>query len=193
MAHESMLEADEVEEADGIPVTSVSRTLFDLAAVVDRQRLERGMNEAEVRRLTSRLSLPDLLDRYPGRRGNAVLRDILRAENALSGVTRQELEARFSALLDARRLPRPRHNADIAMRGRFFEFDCLWREQRVIVELDGRAAHGTWRAFETDRARDRIFLAEGWSVMRVTWRQLRDEPSAVASDLRRLLAAPAVV
>jgi very-short-patch-repair endonuclease len=68
----------------------------------------------------------------------------------------------------------------------------MWREQRLIVELDGRAVHGTARAFESDRQRDRALLAEGWRSTRVTWLQLRDEPEAIAADLRELLrGAPA--
>lgn len=63
----------------------------------------------------------------------------------------------------------------------------MWRRQRLIVELDGRAVHGTERAFESDRQRDRMLLAEGWRSTRVTWRQLQDEPAAIAADLRELL------
>jgi very-short-patch-repair endonuclease/predicted transcriptional regulator of viral defense system len=189
-AHRLTLPPDEVEVLDGIPVTSVSRTLFDLAAVLSRAQLEQALNEAEVRQLTSRLSVPDLLRRHPGRRGAAALRAVLDDDEG-GGITRLELERRFAALIDAHRLPRPRRNAHVAVRGRFFEVDFLWRSQRVAVELDGRAVHGTKRAFETDRERDRILLAEGWRPMRVTWRQLEDEPETIVYDLRGLLASRA--
>lgn len=63
----------------------------------------------------------------------------------------------------------------------------MWPEQRLLVELDGRAAHGTERAFQGDRKRDRTLLAEGWRLMRVTWQQLRDEPAAITADLRAAL------
>jgi very-short-patch-repair endonuclease len=185
--HQAILPADETDEVGGIAVTSVSRTLFDLAAVLSRERLEGALNEAEVRQLTSRLSVPDLLRRHPGRRGAATLRAVL--DEGAHGITRLELERRFATLIATHRLPRPRRNAHVAVRGRFFEVDCLWRRQRVIVELDGRAAHGTRRAFESDRERDRLLLAEGWLPMRVTWRQLQDEPETIVSDLRGLLAA----
>jgi hypothetical protein len=100
------LQPDEIEVENGIPVTSAARTQFDLAAVLSRREMERVMNEAEVRGLTSRLSLPHLLERYPGRRGNAVLRDLL-ADKEPGGITRNDFEERFVALLDAHRLPRP--------------------------------------------------------------------------------------
>ena len=67
--------------------------------------------------------------------------------------------------------------------------DCAWPAQRLIVELDGHAVHGTRDAFERDRERDRLLQAAGWRVIRVTWRQLSVDPAAVAADLRTLLAA----
>jgi len=71
------------------------------------------------------------------------------------------------------------------------EVDCLWREQRLIVELDGHEVHGTRAAFESDRERDRHLQAAGWTVVRLTWRQLEDEPEAICADLRRLLGVHA--
>ncbi len=183
------VEADEIEVEVGIPVTSAARTQFDLAAVISRREMERMLNEAAVLGLTSRLSLPHLLERYPGRRGTATLRELL-ASKEPGGITRNDFEEMFVAFLDAHTLPRPRFNATIFLRGRFFEADCLWQRQRLMVELDSRAVHGTDRAFESDRQRDRILLAEGWRLARVTWRQLRDEPEAIAADLRRTLEHP---
>jgi len=144
------------------------------------------MNEAEVRQLRDRVSLPMLLERYPRRRGARWVRELL-AVRELGGITRNDLEEDFVAFLDAYDLPRPRLNATLALRGRFFESDCIWDEQRLIVELDGRDVHGTHEAFESDRQRDRILLAEGWRWARVTWRQLRDEPGTIAADLRAAL------
>jgi sulfur carrier protein ThiS len=184
----SSLHMDEVEEVDGIPVTSVSRTLFDLVAVADGGELEKALNEAEVRRLTSRVSLPVLLERHPGRRGAATLRALLHDADGDKGVARSELEERFAALIDDYGLPKPRRNADVAVRGRFFKADCLWRRERVVVELDGRAVHGTAHAFEADRKRDRLLVGEGWKVIHLTWLQLRDEEPEIVADLRRALA-----
>jgi len=186
-AHCSAIGPDEVTRVDGIPVTSMPRTLFDLAAIVNRHQLESAFNEVEVQGLTDRLSVVDLLKRYPGRRGAAVLRATMMDEKKARGITKKELEKRFAAMLAGTDLPRPRRNADLAVGGRFFEVDCLWSEQRLIVELDGRATHGTARAFEGDRARDRLLQVDGWRVVRITWRQLRDDAPAVVADLRRLL------
>jgi very-short-patch-repair endonuclease len=186
-AHCSAIRPDEVTRVDGIPVTSMPRTLLDLATTVNRHRLESAFNEVEVRQLTDKLSVSHLLERYPGRRGSAALRAILADEKRARGITKQELEKRFAAVLAGTELPRPRRNADLAVDGRFYEVDCLWPEPRLIVELDGRATHGTARAFEKDRERDRLLQVAGWKVVRITWRQLRDDAPAVVADLRRLL------
>ncbi|MDP9385870.1 MAG: endonuclease domain-containing protein [Actinomycetota bacterium] len=83
------------------------------------------------------------------------------------------------------RLPRPAKN--IRVEG--YESDAVWRAQRLIVEPDGRAVHGTRRAFEADRARDRALTVAGWRVIRITWRQLHRDRPALAGDLRRLVRA----
>jgi very-short-patch-repair endonuclease len=186
-SHRSLLPDDERTVVDGIPVTTVPRTVLDLAAVGSRRQVERALNEAEVRQLTDRLSIPDLLARYPGRRGTVVLRKLLAEGAEASGVTRNDFEELFVPLLDSHGLPRPRFNADFAVAGRFVCVDCLWQRERLIVELDGRAAHGTREAFEADRERDRLLMVDGWRVMRVTWRQLHSQPASIASDLRKAL------
>jgi len=75
----------------------------------------------------------------------------------------------------------------LALRGRIFEIDALWAEERVTVELDSRSVHGTKKRFESDRHRDRILVAEGYRTVHVTWRQLRDEPDEIVADLRKAL------
>jgi very-short-patch-repair endonuclease len=186
--HRSPLSPDEIAVVDGIPTTSVFRTAFDLAAVLSMRGLEQAINEAEVRGLTDTVSLPQLLDRHPGKRGAANVRALLAAKSP-GGVTRNKFEERFLSLIDRHRLPRPRLNAHLAVDGRFFEIDCLWEDARLAVELDGRASHGTGLRFESDRERDRLLLVAGWRPLRITWRQLVDEEAEVASDLRALLRA----
>lgn len=186
VAHESLVAKDEWVVEDGIPVTSVFRTIFDLAAVASMRELERAWHEAEVRQLTDRVSLPMLLDRYPGRRGTRALRELL-GSDAPVGITRNEFEEAFLGLVDHCGLRRPRMNAPLAIRGRFIEVDALWERERLAVELDSRGVHGTKKRFESDRQRDRILVAEGWRTMRITWQALRDEPAEIAEDLRLAL------
>lgn len=186
--HRGTVLGDERGEVLGIPLTSVARTQFDLAAVLPRRGLERAMHEAEVRGLTDRLSLWDLLERYPRSRGAVNLRALLTGK-APVGITQTELEERFVEFLDAYGLPRPRLNATLPVRGRLLKPDCLWPKQRLLAELDSREAHGTDKAFESDRWRDRVLLVAGWRSTRITWRQLRGEPNEIATDLRDLLGA----
>lgn len=187
VVHRSPLARDEWTVVDGIPVTGLSRTLLDLAAVLSKRQLERAMNEAEVLRLTDVVSVPDLLERYPRRQGTVALRAILTDENAMSGPTVNDFEEAFAALIEEHGLPRPRFNADLFVRGRHFNADCLWQEAQLIVELDGGAVHRTPRAFEEDRKRDRALTAAGWCTIRVTWRQLKDDPAGVVDDVQLAL------
>lgn len=184
--HVAALRADEVTARDGIPVTTVARTLLDLAAVLDPHRLERAVAEAEYRRYADSPSLLELIERYPGRRGVARLKATIASRKPQLGITRSRLEQRFLRFLDRRRLERPELNAPLELADGFISVDCLWRRQRVALELDGRAAHLRASTWEADRRRDRRLLGAGWRPVRITARQLRAEPDEVARDLRAL-------
>jgi very-short-patch-repair endonuclease len=185
--HHGHLRLDEVVIQVGIPVTCVARTLFDVAACLPAWKFERALREAEVLRLPQRPSLADLYVRHPRRRGAKSVRRTLEALSQLpGGHTRSAMEDRFLRFLASRGLPLPETNARLKVGVRRYEVDCLWRTFRLIVELDGHEAHGTRSAFEGDRERDRRLQAVGWRVIRVTWRQLTDQPEALAHDLRRI-------
>jgi hypothetical protein len=187
--HYASLPPDEITTVRGIPVTTVPRTLLDLAAVLPKHKLERAFHEAEENLLTDPPSLPVLLDRYPGQQGTPAIRALLVAG---AEVTRSELEARFRTFIAEFGLQPPELNVWLLVDGSWFECDCLWRRERLVVELDGRAFHGTAAAFERDRARDRRLSAAGWRVIRVTWRQLQLDASEVAADLRSILHRPSL-
>ena len=182
--HKARLPADEITTHQGIPVTTVPRTLLDLAAVLPARQLERAINEAEVLRLWDELSLDRLLARYPRRRGNRAIRAALHQRRRGATVTRSELEEMFLRLIDAVGIPRPEVNALVEG----FEVDAVWRDARLVVELDGRDTHGSTEAFERDRVRDRRLHVAGWRPVRITYRQLRDTPGEVVADVRRLMA-----
>jgi very-short-patch-repair endonuclease len=180
------LARDESATRDGVPVTSVPRTLMDLAAVLPRPQLQRAAEQAEALMLTDPLTLDAMLARGAGRHGIHNLRAVV-ARGIQPTVTRSELERRFLEMLERAGLPRPRVNERLTIDGRWIEVDCAWPDRRVIVELDGHAYHSTRTAFERDRARDRALQAAGWRVVRVTWRQLHQDAGAVATHLARLL------
>lgn len=186
--HEAVLRPDEVTVLDGIPVTTVPRTLFDLAATETRHDLERAVHEADYLRLHDPLSLTDLLSRYPGRRGTRAIKAVVAARDRETNVSREEFVDRFLSLVAKTGLPDPDTNVWMTVAGKSHEVDCVWREHTLMVELDGWGAHGTRRAFQRDRARDRLLTREGWRVIRVTWDQLCDEPEAIAADLAALMS-----
>jgi very-short-patch-repair endonuclease len=173
---------------DGIPVTTVPRTVLDLAAVASADVVENALREAEYLELRDPLSLPRLLARYPGRRGvRRVRTTVARIEEEPGGRRRSPLEERFVPFLRRYSLPVPRLNAWIEIKGKRYQVDCLWPNSQV-VELDGWQGHGTKSAFRDDRARDRRLRVAGYSITRLTWSQLEDEPTALAADLRALLS-----
>jgi hypothetical protein len=183
--HFGRLPADEITHHDDVPVTTVARTLLDIAAARNPRLFERALNEAEYRRLYDEVGLSALIARYPDRRGVPLIRS--RLAN-LIGITRLELEECFIAFVDSFALARPELNVPLELApGRWIEVDCLWHDARLIVELDSRAAHATSSRFDSDRERDRLLAVAGWRVVRVTWAHLRDAPERLAADLRRLL------
>ena len=180
IVHRSPLPDREVTVRDRVPVTTVARTIVDLADVLPRRALERAIDEAAYLRHDI-----DSLEAKRGRRGYGLLSKVLADHDTGSTWTRSELEEQMLALCRRFGLPAPEVNAMIGGH----EVDFVWRDARVIVETDGWAAHGTRRAFERDRIRDAELMAAGWRVIRVTMRRLEREPEAVAKQLARLLAA----
>jgi very-short-patch-repair endonuclease len=171
---------------ENIPVTTVPRTLCDIAARLDVDALERAFDRADLLNRTDPLSVLDLMQRHPGRPGARALRAVL-ARRQGPVLTRSDLEDRFLTFLRRSGLPRPRVNQQVQTRLGRLEVDFLWQRAGVAAELDGYAVHGARGAFETDRRRDRALAAAGWQVVRITWRQLHDEPEILAADLRALL------
>ena len=186
--HCSPLPCDEVTARNGIPTTTVPRTILDQAATATTRQTERMINEADVQQLWDRLSLDDLLERYPNRAGSAAVRSALRRRREGATVTKSELEEMLIELLDELGLPRPRVNESLSVDGTLYEPDCLWRARRLVVELDSRQFHHNDEAFESDRERDRCLLLAGWSTIRITHRMLTVKRRNLTADLTRLLS-----
>jgi very-short-patch-repair endonuclease len=186
--HVSEVPPDERITRDGIPVTTVPRTIFDLAATEPLDVVKKLLREMEFRELWDQLSLRDLVERYPGRRG---IRKVTAAIEGLKdepvGEQKNPLEERFAPFLRRHRLPLPRFNDPIAVGGKIYEADCHWPDLRRIVELDGWQGHKGRSAFREDKARDRKLVLAGYLVMHFTWNQLDDEAAEIASDLEAFL------
>jgi predicted transcriptional regulator of viral defense system len=177
------LRADEVTKLDGIPVTTVARTLYDLAGKAAPRELERALADALSRGLTSLAELRRVLERHAGQPGTRRLRALVEAD-VEPALTRSEAEARFVDLMRTAGLPLPAVNTSIAG----YRVDFFWRAERFVVEVDGFAFHSSSTKFESDRRRDAELAAAGLRVVRVTWRQLTEEPVAVAAIVAQALA-----
>jgi len=178
------LHPDDRTVVDGIPTTTVARTLLDLAEVTNRAELERAFDEADRRRVLDLSAFEALFARSTGRHGLSATRGVLK--RTTSPDTRSALESAFVRFCDAWNIPAPQTN--VLVEG--FVVDALWPEQKLIVELDGYAFHGTTRsAFERDRVRDADLQRAGYRVLRLTWRRLHEDPGPVAATLHALLAS----
>ncbi len=186
--HCSPLRADEVTHRDGIPVTSVARTLLDIAPTLTPVRLKSAIDAADNQHLSGPLSLAALLERYPRRAGSAALKRIIAEGRVGIDVPREEFELRFAEFVERFGLPMPAVNGLVDVSDGWREVDCVWREARLVVELDSRRHHDNSSAFEADRERDQALIAAGWRVMRVTWKQLHERPERIARALGQALA-----
>ena len=167
-----------------IPVTSVARTLLDLAEVVSAQQVRRAAEDAERLRLFDLVALRSCWERNRGRHGLGNLAALLSEFDRSPPDSRSELERTFVELCRSAGLPAPATNVSVAG----LEVDALWPQERLVVELDGYAFHRSRSAFERDRLRDVQLQLAGHRVIRVTFRRLVDDPKGVVHVVRSLLA-----
>jgi very-short-patch-repair endonuclease len=185
--HGNYLRSDEVVELeDGIPCTSLSRTLIDLAAVVPGRALEAAVEAAERLEIFDLRAVSILLARHRGMRGTARLRTVLAAFNAEVLRARSEPEARFFHLCIDHHLPAPLVNRFVDAGDERFEVDCQWPQARLIVEVDS-PYHDTTAAQTRDAHRDAALRRHGWTVIRIRWDDMNNPPRLV-TRLRDLLA-----
>lgn len=181
------LDPVDVTRRSAIPCTSLARTLLDLAAVVERRSLERAVDRAEELRTFDLHAIQAVLERYPGRRGTRALAAVLGVDSA-PAVTQSEAEERLLALVEGSGLPRPSTNVWIPLEdGGGYRADFLWRDARLIVEVDGRTYHAKRGAFVGDRRRDRRLALAGFETRRYAASELVDDPKRVADELRAFL------
>ncbi len=168
----------------GLALTSPARTLLDLGAVLTERGLEQAVADAQARRLVSTTDLRAALARAPRRHGASALRTLLERQ-AGPALTRSQAEELLLGIVRSAGLPSPETNVRVGG----YEVDCLWRDRRLVVEVDGYAFHSSRASFERDRRRDADLQDRGYRVRRVTWRQLTEEPDDVERSLRRALAS----
>jgi hypothetical protein len=163
-----------------IPVTTVERTLVDIAAVLSFDDLARACHEAGVRHRTTPARVESTLDRRPNATGSKNLRAILRGD---ARVTLSKLERGFLELLTSAELSLPETNRVAGGR----RVDCRWPALRLTVELDSYRYHGSRHAWEQDRRREREARARGDDFRRYTYGDIFERPETVLAELREVL------
>ncbi len=180
--HRCKLRPEECVVEGGIPVTSVARTVFDLAEVVDYERLKQAAQEADRMKLLRLRDLEGVVEFGRGRRALKPIRRLL-SELRAPTTTRSPLEERFADFREAHRLPPPATN--VLVLGH--EVDCLWPAAKLIVELDSWEFHAHRAAFQRDRVLDSERLVAGYRTVRVTHDRLDHEATTLLAELRALL------
>lgn len=171
--------------AHELPVTSVARTLLDLAGTEDDWTLRRAFHESEVQRTLDVRRIEEVLGRLGNRPGAALLRELIAAPPE----TTEHFVELFLALCDDHDVKRPAVDVRIDTGRRALgQADLVYIDERVIVELDGAQTHMTRRRFEEDRRRDSYLSARGWLTLRYTWRRVTQDAPGVARELRATLA-----
>jgi len=183
--HRCKLVTEELTTHDGFPVTTVARTLFDLAEVSPYGKLKGAAEEADRLKLLRLRELEEVCERGRGRRALRPVNRLI-VELRAPDEGRSPLEIRFAAFVREYRLTPPMQNADVLGH----EVDALWPEEKLIVELDSWEHHGHRAAFERDRARDPELMIAGYRTIRVTHRRLDRELEHLAEEIRQLLAMP---
>jgi predicted transcriptional regulator of viral defense system len=184
------LTAVDTASVKNIPCTTVSRTLLDLAELLDRRALERAFDESEVLELFDLRALNDQLRRNRTRPGVERVRAILAEHYIGTTATQSDLEEAFLALCRRIGIPDPLVNewVDLGDGERAIWADFVWRRQRVIVETDGRRFHSSHQARERDTRRDQRATLAGWKPIRTTWRQVMNRPHELEPTLAKLVS-----
>lgn len=182
--HRSKLASDERTVEARVPVTTVARTLLDLAEVLDKNKLRRAFEEADRLKLLRMPALEQVCARAGKRKGLVALRRLIDAARE-PVFTRSPLENRFAEFYREHlvALSVPLTNVSILDH----EVDAYWPAHRLVVEMDSWEFHAHRAAFEHDRARDAAMQAEGYRVIRLTHRQLETEAPRISAQLRKML------
>lgn len=172
------LDPADLTRIDGLPATTLERSLLDVAETEPYHRLEKIVEEADRRQRLDLTALRACMERNPGRRGLRPLARLL-GEYLSVGEANEGLERLFQRFLDEERFPQPQTNVLVAG----LLVDCHWPEHNFVVELDSRDFHSHWTQGERDRVRDGALLRAGVPSLRVTHRRITREREELIADL----------
>jgi len=187
------LEPLDITTCDGIPLTTIQRTLLDLGAVTDVPVVRQATQDAVIRNLVQPEDLLCVLERVGrrGRRGTAALREVVE-QSFLDPRLESRLEQELYEVILRCEVPAPVLQHELrCVDGRKVELDFAWPEARIAVEADGRLWHATTADFERDRARANSITASGWSLYRFGWADVRERRAGTVASIHRALRAAA--
>ncbi len=186
----TLTDAD-VTTIDGIPCTTLARTILDLAGVVSQREVERAMEQAEMLHRLDARALEDQLERNVTAHSAGRLRRVLAGYQPGQAPTESEFEERMLALCRAIGVPLPQRQfyVDPGDGEPMVRLDFAWPEHRFGIETNGRQYHSTSRRFESDHRKQQRLMSAGWRVSWITWRQLHEEPERIAAMLTAMLVA----
>jgi very-short-patch-repair endonuclease len=177
------LERRDTTRRHGLPITTVARTIVDVAEQLGASDFERAVEDAFAQKRVTERQLRALVARTPGRKGAGIVRALLDYRGS-DGFTRSRAEDLMRRLVKRARLPQPKANARV----NGYEVDFFWPDHRVIVEVDSWAHHAGRLSFDRDRRKHADLEAAGYAVIPITWRQLTEEPEATAATIGAALA-----
>jgi very-short-patch-repair endonuclease len=181
--------AADITEVEGIPVTSVPRTLLDLATILSDHQLERACEQAVLEGVFDLNAISELLSRSHGVRGIRRFRRILARGDLGGNIPASELERRFRDLCANAGLPAPEINRHLLLGDTYHQVDFLWRRERVVIEVDGRRYHSTGWQRRRDAERDALLPAHGYSSARISGDQINHRPTQALATAGALLNA----
>lgn len=196
------LPSSHVTVIEGFPVTTIERTLFDLAGITSQWRRRSGrsyLTEARVERLVENALSQKLVTvgslrqvhlslAGRGRAGSRLMRQLLDERSGTYVATESELEDAFLALVDEFGLPAPSRQVHLGNAAEHIgRVDFHYEHARLVVEADSQAFHGQRTQMIHDHQRDLQLLAGGWQVLRIDWWQLTEDRVRVAGLLRQIL------
>ena len=189
LCHIARLPETDVTRVSGIPVTTVERTMLDLASVMDRDHLELVPDSALRQRKTSIARMRWRLQHVPphGAKGVGKLRELVDERSVTSPISESALEVRLAQLIRRAGLPPPQTQFRVLEGNRFVgRFDFAYPEAKLIIEVDGYRWHSGNQAWQRDRKRDNILNRLGWTILRFTADDLKDR-AGVVSQISEIL------
>ncbi|MHB8691401.1 MAG: endonuclease domain-containing protein [Solirubrobacteraceae bacterium] len=173
----------EARTAKLMPITPITRLMLDLALILELNPLRKSLAQVEYKRLVTLNTLRDACGQ--GQPGSVPLLTAIGRHEPKLAKTKSPGEDRLLFICEDYDVPKP-DETNIYIHG--IESDAVWHKAKLIVEVDGEGNHGTWSQVKRDRRNDKTLRGFGYTVLRYTPDQLKDDPEQVAAEIAHHLA-----